>query len=211
MERLSDYGTVPRLWPLAALTLLLTACGEDDETDKTLRISGSPVALLAVNERYLFTPTAVDPEGEPLTFSITGRPAWLAFSQTTGVLSGTPTAADIGFYRDITIEVSDGHNTARLAPFQVEVVASGSRAATISWQTPTENEDGSALMDLAGFQIRYGRQPGSYSHRIDVPNHGVATYVVGGLVPGTYYFAMTAYTRNNVDSELSPETVIAIR
>lgn len=208
MER--RYGHRLALCPLAASALLLTACGEDDGAD-TLRISGSPQTFLAVGEHFLFAPTAVDPEGDRLTFSITGRPAWLTFDAATGALSGTATAAHVGLYRDITIEVSDGSNTARQPPFTLEVVAAGSRAATISWQGPTQHEDGSPLTDLAGFEIRYGRQPGQYSHRIDVPGQGIATYVVNGLVPGDYYFAMTAYKGDRVVSAPSPEMTIAIR
>jgi hypothetical protein len=195
---------------VATSTLVLAACGGEDEPG-ALTISGSPQSFLAVGEHFLFTPTAVDPEGDRLTFTITGRPAWLTFDPATGALAGTATAAQVGLYRDIAIEVSDGTNTARQPPFTLEVVAAGSRAATISWQGPTQHEDGSPLMDLAGFEIRYGRQPGSYSHRIDVPSQGIATYVVNGLVPGNYYFAMTAYKGNRVDSALSPEMTIAIR
>lgn len=195
---------------LAASPLLLVACGEEDESGE-LTISGSPQTFLAVGEHFLFTPTAVDPEGDHLTFSITGRPAWLTFDPATGALSGTAAAAQVGLYRDIAIEVSDGTNTARQPPFTLEVVATGSRTAMISWQGPTQHEDGSPLMDLAGFEIRYGRQPGNYSHRVDVPSQGIATYVVNGLVPGNYYFAMTAYKGNRVDSALSPEMTIAIR
>jgi len=206
-RRLKNRST---FFSLAASTLLLSACGEEDEPG-ALTIAGSPQPFLAVGEHFRLEPTAVDPEGDRLTFSITGRPTWLTFDPATGALSGTATAAQIGVYRDITIDVSDGSNTARLPPFALEVVASGSRAATISWQGPTLHEDGSPLMDLAGFEIRYGRQPGSYSHRIDVPSQGIATYVVNGLVPGSYYFAMTAYKGNRVDSAPSPEMTIAIR
>jgi hypothetical protein len=207
MERRLKIGSA--LISLAASTLL-AACGEEDEPG-VLSISGSPPTFLAVGEHFLFAPSAVDPEGDRLTFSIIGRPAWLTFDPTTGALAGTATAAQVGTYRDITIEVSDGSNTARQPPFTLEVVATGSRAATISWQGPTQHEDGSPLMDLAGYEIRYGRQSGTYSHSVDVPSEGIATYVVNGLVPGNYYFAMTAYKSNRVDSALSPEMTIAIR
>ena len=39
----------------------------------------------------------------------------------------------------------------------VHQIAEGS--ATLSWMPPTENADGSALTDLAGYRIYYGRNP----------------------------------------------------
>jgi hypothetical protein len=176
-----------------------------------LAISGAAPQFIVVDENYRFAPAASSTSGAALTFAVTSRPAWLSFDSGSGTLSGSPTAADIGLYRGIGIQVSDGSRTAQLAPFDIEVVATGTRTATVAWQMPTENEDGSPLSDLAGFQINYGRQSGDYTHNVDVPNPGVATYVVSGLVPGTYYFTMTAYNDVDVDSTASPEMTIVIR
>ncbi len=63
---------------------------------------------------------------------------------------------------------------------------------TVSWQAPTLNEDGSPLTNLAGYKIYYGLQPGVYSSVIDINNVGMATYVIDGLAPGTYYIALTS-------------------
>src|ERR1700742_1213890 len=67
------------------------------------QVSGTPRTQVVVNQRYEFVPTARDPNGDRLAFTIAHRPAWLKFSVATGMLSGTPTAADIGVYRGITI------------------------------------------------------------------------------------------------------------
>ena len=40
--------------------------------------------------------TFVDPEGDLITVTVDNRPAWLSFDPTTGILSGTPNAVDIG-------------------------------------------------------------------------------------------------------------------
>ncbi len=117
-----------------------------------------------VNQLYEFMPTARDPNGDRLAFSIAHRPAWLKFSVATGLLSGTPTVADVGVYRGITIAVTDGSQAKALLPFDIQVVAVGPSSVILSWAAPTQNEDGSPLTDLAGYRIRYGERSGSYSN-----------------------------------------------
>lgn len=54
--------------------------------------------------------SAVDPEGEPLTYSKLAGPAWLQVAPD-GTLGGSPTSADGGF-NEFRVEVSDGNTTA---------------------------------------------------------------------------------------------------
>ncbi len=80
---------------------------------------------------------------------------------------------------------------------------------TLTWQPPTQNTDGTALTNLAGYYIDYGTQPQNYTTAIQVANPGVTTYVVENLPPGTYYFVVTAYNSNGEDSSASnPVTAI---
>ncbi|TMN64654.1 hypothetical protein CWB85_21295, partial [Pseudoalteromonas sp. S1727] len=51
-------------------------------------ISGAPSVSISEKTAYSFTPTAVDTEGDSLTFSITNKPSWLSFDSSTGTLSG---------------------------------------------------------------------------------------------------------------------------
>lgn len=76
---------------------------------------------------------------------------------------------------------------------------------TINWNPPTENTDGTALTDLAGFKIHYGTASKKYTRTITVSNPGLATYVIADLSPGTYYFAVTAYSSAGTESPLSSE------
>jgi Fibronectin type III domain len=76
---------------------------------------------------------------------------------------------------------------------------------TINWQPPTENVDGSALTNLAGYHIHYGASSGNYTQTISVSNPGIATYVVTDLTPGTYYFAVAAVNAAGTESPLSSE------
>ncbi len=86
-------------------------------------ISGTPATSIQAGETYSFTPTASDPDGHALTFSIVNRPAWATFSNATGTLAGTPSDGDAGVFADIRISVSDGQLSAVLPAFDITVTA----------------------------------------------------------------------------------------
>lgn len=75
--------------------------------------------------------------------------------------------------------------------------------ATLTWDAPTENADGTTLVDLAGYRIYYGTFSGSYTIPIDAGN--VTTYTFTGLSTGTYYFAVTAYDTSGNEGAYSIE------
>jgi hypothetical protein len=203
---------------LVATAWLIAGCGGGDgeedaaaaPTASPPNISGAPQTQVLVNQAYSFVPTVTDPDGGPFTFDIANRPAWLTFNASTGALSGTPTAADVGTYRNITIQVTDGKSPATLNPFDIQVLAAGSASVTLSWVPPTQNEDGSPLTDLAGYKIRYGGTSGSYPNTISVTNPGLATYVIDGLLPTKYYFVMSSVNSRGVESSHSNEAVITL-
>ena len=71
-------------------------------------IGGSPTTDVNVGQNYSFTPTASDPDNDTLSFTESGLPSWASFDDTTGKISGTPDAGDVGVYSNISITVSDG-------------------------------------------------------------------------------------------------------
>jgi len=104
-----------------ALTIL-AACF-NTTSNQTPTISGTPETSVVENALYQFTPIADDPDGDPLTFSITNKPVWAEFSATTGTLSGTPISSHVGTFSEILISVSDGTNTVSLPQFSIDVTA----------------------------------------------------------------------------------------
>src|SRR5437879_11603895 len=86
-------------------------------------ISGSPATSVVAGQSYSFTPTTTDPSGKTLTFSISNKPSWASFSTSTGQLSGTPAAANVGTYSNLVISVSDGTSSAALPAFAIAVTA----------------------------------------------------------------------------------------
>ena len=79
-------------------------------------------------------------------------------------------------------------------------------SATLSWQTPTSNIDGSHLQGLAGYTIYYGRDPKALVHAVRVPDPRLTQYEVHGLGPGTWYFSVAAFTTSGQQSGLAPVT-----
>ncbi|HEX7114284.1 MAG TPA: putative Ig domain-containing protein [Steroidobacter sp.] len=166
-------------------------------------ISGQPGTTVAVGEAYSFQPSANDPDGDDLTFSIENAPSWTSFDASTGRLSGTPGEEDIATYEGITITVSDGSQSATLGPFSITVTEMGTGTATVSWTPPTTNTDGSALTDLSGFEVRYGRSESDLSRTVEIDNPSVNRYVIENLTSGTWYFAVAAVNRAGVAGPLS--------
>ncbi len=85
-------------------------------------ISGSPATTVMANLDYQFTPTAIDPDGDSLVFSISNKPSWANFDTTTGQLSGSPTDQQVGTTSAIAIGASDGNSIVFLALFDLEVI-----------------------------------------------------------------------------------------
>jgi hypothetical protein len=166
-------------------------------------IQGQPSANVTPGQAYSFQPSASDPNGDALTFSVTNLPAWATFNASNGRLSGTPSAADVATYSGIRISVSDGQASASLNSFSITVADAVIGSATLSWTPPTENSDGSALTNLSGYRVHYGRSPTQLSQTIEITNSSLSTYVVDNLSAGTWYFAVVSVNSGGTTSVLS--------
>lgn len=99
-------------------------------------ITGTPATTADAGVAYNFAPAALDADGDRLTFSISNRPAWMAFNTSSGQLSGTPAAGNVGTYSNILISVNDGQATTLLPSFAIQVRGPANQAPRISG-TPT--------------------------------------------------------------------------
>lgn len=171
-------------------------------TNRPPTVSGTPATSITAGSGYSFRPSGSDPEGRALTWSIANRPAWASFNTTTGALTGTPSASNVGTFSNITITASDGTNRTSLRAFNIAVTAAGSNngSATLSWTPPTRNTNGSTLSNLAGYRIYYGTSANSLTRTVQVSNAGLARYVISDLSPATYYFSVRAYTSGGTES-----------
>jgi hypothetical protein len=146
-----------------------------------------------------------------VTFKIQGQPTWATFDPDTGVLTGKPATANEGTSGGITITGTNGSTSSSIGPFAIVVKApaappgTGTGSATLSWTPPSENTDGTPITNLAGYHIYYGASAGAMTSTITVSD-AETSYVVTGLAPGTYYFAVVAYNSAGTDS---PESNVA--
>jgi hypothetical protein len=173
-------------------------------------ITGTPATSVTVNNVYSFRPGALDPDGNTLAFSITGRPSWATFDTRTGRLSGTPTSANVGTFVNIQISVTDNKAIAKLASFSLTVKPAPvtTKSLLVSWTPPAQNTDGTALTNLSGYRISYGTSPGVYIRTVDVNTAGVTSCMLENLLPGKYYVTVTSKTSAGVESVASAEASI---
>jgi putative Ig domain-containing protein len=184
---------------------VLAGCGGSgsgaDASTATAQIVGPSSNLSAVaGQPFTFVPAIKNMGSGTLTFSATNTPSWAQFSTSTGELSGTPTAAEVGTYANIVISASEGTSEAATPAFSIVVTDTGNGSASLSWAAPTENTNGTALTNLAGYWINYGTSAANLSQKVQIDNPGISSYVVSNLSPGTWYFSITAYTADNLES-----------
>ena len=166
-------------------------------------ISGTPSGSVTVGQAYNFTPTASDPNGDTLSFSISGQPQWLNFDTTTGRLNGTPVAADVGTHGAITIIVSDGSSSSSLSPFSINVVEDTG--------PPTGDEIARGVPNPStalGFDP-FTFDPAVTSTRGDLPsvvNGGEVIVVTGGNGGGQVTFNCSAAEPCVLKSDGTPRT-----
>jgi len=115
----------------------------------------------------------------------------------------------------IVVSLLSGCNDATGTPAStaqsVASSGSGNASATLSWEAPTTNTNGTALTDLAGYRIYYGASATDFSQNVRLNGVGVQTYVFDNLQAGTWYFAVMAVTSTGVESALSNRVATTIR
>lgn len=73
----------------------------------------------------------------------------------------------------------------------------------LSWTPPTQNTDGTALTNLAGYRVVYGTSATALANTM--PDYGVSVTAtcITGLAPATYYFGVKAFNTTGGESALS--------
>lgn len=100
-------------------------------------LSGTPSKVAYVGSSYSFRPTAIDGNGDNLTFRIRNKPAWATFDPATGALTGTPNV--VGVYPTIQIRATDGKFLAFLPVFTITVTNAPTSQAPVAQAPVTQS------------------------------------------------------------------------
>lgn len=166
-------------------------------------ISVEAAAYARAGESFELRPNAVDSDGDQLTFSAQNLPAWATFDSTSGRITGTPAASDVGEYEAITITVADATHRAATSPFSISVIGAATGVATLKWETPPVKVDGSPLDDLAGYRIVYGRTADDLDHSVFVQDPAQTSFEFTTLEKGIWYFAVIGVSANGLEGPAS--------
>jgi hypothetical protein len=197
-------------------------------------ISGTPATLVNVDSAYDFMPTVSDADGDALSCSISGKPAWANFDTSTGHLWGTPGAADEGSYAGVQISVSDGTESASLPAFTITVAGLPNQPPTISGTpatqvtvgnaysfTPTASDADGDLLSFsidglpgwASFDSSTGNLSGAPSNADEGSHSGIRISVSDGIDSATLVaFSITVVAAANQPPSISgtPSTQVTI-
>ena len=83
-------------------------------------ITSTPLLAAAVDRVYAYPVTATDPDEDPLRFALTVSPAGMEIDAVTGLLSWTPSAAQLGV-NSVTVRVDDGRDGEATQSFEIVV------------------------------------------------------------------------------------------
>jgi hypothetical protein len=207
------YRSTSLVAVLAALALPLAVYAQTPAPTGAPAVDGPSIQLLAQSDdvlpnlyRYVLA-KAIHPAGKPLQLSIESPPRWTAFWSFRGAVTdtdylmvyGTPTEQDIGVYR-FRFLASDGETTFS-QPVELVVAADAGSPLTLTWLTPTENDDGSPLTDLAAYQIYLWPPDARPMIKSRLTGNKI---VAGGLGPGLWKIAVSALNAKGGESALSP-------
>jgi len=186
---------------LPAFSITVTATANQAPT-----ISGTPPASVQVNTAYSFTPTVVDADtpANQRTFTFSGTyPTWLTRNQSTGLISGTPTAGTEGTYSNLRITVSDGTSSAVLGPFSITVtpVVTTNRPPAITG-TPTTSI-------VAGQS--YSFAPSASDPDGDTANGGGLTFSINTTPPWATFNTLTGQLSGTATAGTTSNIIISVR
>jgi hypothetical protein len=188
--------------------------------DPRLIGNNSGIKVAGTGASFEFTVAATTTE-RTLTYYIGG---WNSTGRVTVTLAGAPTytttfSSSSTFSRVITVKFrADAAATLRVnytqtggggsinmqaAALSQAATTTTTSSATLTWQPPTLNTDGSPLTDLAAFKVYWGTTQGSYTRSQQVANAAARSYTVTGLATGTWYFVVTALSSQGVESPYS--------
>jgi hypothetical protein len=186
---LAARSQIRNLLLCALVSLPLAACGGGSDGSSSAAASSTDTdaatALVAPSVGLIDRSSGIDGTASVASVA-TNTPATVATTPASGTNTSSSTSGS-----------TPSAGTVAKTPAPVTTV---NGVATLDWLPPTENSDGSALTNLAGYTVYYGTSPGDLSQSVKVSNPGLTAYAVTGLSSGTWYFAVTSYSAAGIES-----------
>jgi hypothetical protein len=91
-------------------------------------------------------------------------------------------------------------------------VSEVTRDISLSWDIPTEREDGSSLelFEINGYAIKYGSSEDQMTDSVTVTGAAVTERVISALGSGRYYFAIATIDSDNIQGRFSDTITVDI-
>ncbi len=158
-------------------------------------ITSTPIETAQANSLYMYELTATDvDEGDVLSFASQTIPAWLTFTpgSTSGILTGTPTEADLGPYA-LILKVSDGHADV-LQAFTITVTAASAidnvdnSIVNSVYPIPANEKVYFKLAEKGETKVEIFDLSGSLQKQIVVDNEEIIDIDISTLSTGVYLY-----------------------
>jgi hypothetical protein len=203
----SDYTVAPS--STAVVTIYRVGSAQGSASVRYTTVDGSAVA----GADYVATSGSVTwQDGDssaktvavPVTKLATGKNFNFALTDVAGQATfGSPAVALIGVSAASSASGSSSSSGAGSSSG-----STGGSTVTLSWMAPTENTNGTALTNLAGFDIYYGTSANAMTQKISLNTVAVMSYVVGDLSSGTWYFQVVAV--NSLGVQSNPSSTVSV-
>ena len=178
----------------------------------------SGIKIAGTNASFQFTVAAATVE-RTLTYYIGG---WNSTGRVTVTLPGaqsytTTFTSGTTYSRVVTLKFrADAPGTLKVVytqtggggsiNMQAAALSTIGSSATLTWQPPGLNVDGTPLTTLTAFKVYWGTAQGTYPNSTSIAHiaGGAArTHTVTGLGTGTWYFVVTALNAKGIESPFS--------
>lgn len=180
-----------------------------DVNDAPVITSVAPTSVV-LGEEYTYTPSATDAENDPLTWSLTQKPAGMTINATTGAISWTP--AEAGSSGTVRLVANDGSSDSVAQTFVITVSEPDNEAPVIGQgetDTLTTDEDTQGSTTLTATDANGD----SLSWSVSSPASNGSAAVVGGNVtytPNANFNGNDSFTVQVSDGSLTDTILVNV-
>ncbi|MCW8999177.1 MAG: putative Ig domain-containing protein, partial [Kangiellaceae bacterium] len=171
-------------------------------------ITSQPVTSVQAAQTYSYQLVVNEPEGEPVTYTLTSSPDGMGVSST-GLITWSPSEAQVGSY-SVSVSVSDPQAQTATQSFTLIVSPIPNRQPVANSANVSTGEDSSVVIVLSGSD--QDNDPLTYE-LVSQPSNGVLSGTAPSLIyaPNENYFGNDSFTFRVNDGELnSGEATVSI-